>query len=78
MNVTFEESPLSSPSRARSGMIGFLMRNRIVTTVSQAQILLLALAVVIFVFSGMLLKASIATETIDTSRNFIPAVPSLH
>ncbi len=80
MNVTFEESSLSVPSHslARSGLIGFLMRNHIARTVSQAQIILLALALVFFVLTGMLLKTSTASETIDTSRNFIPAVPSLH
>jgi hypothetical protein len=78
MNVTFEESPFSATTatHAQSGkLIGFLLRHHVVKTVSQAQALLLLLALTIFIVSGLLARTNFKDATIDTRKNFVPAIP---
>lgn len=77
MNVTFDEAPIAvvtNDPRGRSGLVGFLLRHHIVRTLAQAQVLLLVLAIVIFILAGMLGRASMRGDTIDTRKNFVPAV----
>lgn len=78
-NVTFDEGPMptiSGGSVRYGGAVGFLMRHRIVRTVSQAQLLLLAIACIIFISAVFLGRASTKGAEVDPAKNLIPAVSS--
>lgn len=76
--VIFDEGPrrvaTADFSRER-GIIGFLLRHRLATTLAQAQITLLVVALVLFILAGTLAIKSLQSDTIDTRRNFVPALP---
>lgn len=79
MNVTFDETPPSivSDYRPHGGtLVGFLLRRHLARTITEAQIVLLVIALVIFVVAGVLIVRSLRDDTIDTRRNFVPALPT--
>ncbi len=76
MDVTFDEGPLT-PSRVSApttGIVGFLLRHHIVTTVRSAHIALLCFSICIFIASFSIAKNSMQREDINTYKNFVPAM----
>lgn len=76
MSVTFDETPLAivSDHHTPRGLAGMLVRHHVVGTLTQAQTVLLVIALLIFTTAGVLGRAAMKGDTIDTRKNFVPAV----
>jgi len=72
--VTFDEEPRALPRvRAVGGLTGWLMRKGVVTTPSQANLLMLFLAIICFSGALFLFNRTVTAEKIDPLKNFVPA-----
>jgi hypothetical protein len=79
MNVTFEEPALSVVSDYRAhgrGLTGFLLRHRVVKTLSQARVVLLTLSIVMLVAAGFFGRVGMKGGEVDTRKHFVPAIPT--
>lgn len=79
MTVTFDETPPSvvSDYRPQGGtLVGFLLRHHMARTITEAQIILLVVALALFIVAGILIVRSLRDDTIDTRRNFEDALPT--
>ncbi len=76
MNVTFEEQgPIArSPIQNTRGIIGWMLKNNIVKTVSQAQTVLIIGALILFFSAFFIGTSAISKEEVDPHKNFLPAV----
>ena len=75
-NVVFDESPIviTSGNAMATGIVGLMLRRRIVRTAAQAQTVLLVVAACLLVASGVIFKSTIKDDTIDAGKNLVPAI----
>jgi hypothetical protein len=76
MPVTFDETPLAvvNDHHTPGGLAGMLIRHHIVATLSQAQMVLIIIALLILSAAGIFGRTALKGDTIDTRKNFVPAV----
>ncbi len=75
MNVVFEEEKIAPlPPVPRGKFIEWLLRNRIVRTEAQGQMVSIALIIILFGAMIWMWMAGKDVEPVSTTRNFVPAV----
>ncbi len=78
-NVTFDEGPVSisqNRTTAGGGLIGFLVRNKIAQTVTQAQAILIVFSIIMLVATFILVRMNVTSSAIQTDKGLAPAGPS--
>ena len=74
MNVVFEEEKISPISPLpQGGFVGWLIRNHVVHTLAQGQLLAVILVIVLFIAAITIIVVGRNTAPVDTQKNFVAA-----
>ncbi|MEK7579457.1 MAG: hypothetical protein AAB460_02940 [Patescibacteria group bacterium] len=75
MNVVFEEEKISPISPLpQGGFVGWLIRNNVVHTPAQGQLIAIILVIALFIAAITISVVGRNTDSVDTQKNFVPAV----